>query len=332
MFKRIDYVDVFRGIGIIFMILGHMSFVTPHFDHYIHAFHMPMFYFASGLFFKTNLRITTYLKKLTKQIILPYVFFATIFSFIVVFRGEDTLKNVLSQVLTINNNGFPIAGALWFLTSFYFSQVILYILKKKINDDIVLTPIVVLSLIVGINFSKLFATRLYWSLDTSFVGLALIFLGYIVKKYNLLEKLISDKIGLTIILFLINCFLIMKTSYVNMRADIYPSTILFLINAVMSFLVYLNVSKIIIKYLFKTKFKKMLTVMGKNSIVSLCLNQFVILLFTKIFYKLKIDYYFLYVWHLNIIYYIVFSGIVILTLYFLSDKLINTRFKILFGK
>ena len=332
MFKRIDYVDVFRGIGIIFMILGHMSFVTPHFDHYIHAFHMPMFYFASGLFFKTNLRITTYLKKLTKQIILPYVFFATIFSFIVVFRGEDTLQNVLSQVLTINNNGFPIAGALWFLTSFYFSQVILYILKKKINDDIVLTPIVVLSLIVGINFSKLFATRLYWSLDTSFVGLALIFLGYIVKKYNLLEKLTSDKIGLTIILFLINCFLIMKTSYVNMRADIYPSTILFLINAVMSFLVYLNVSKIIIKYLFKTKFKKMLTVMGKNSIVSLCLNQFVILLFTKIFYKLKIDYYFLYVWHLNIIYYIVFSGIVILTLYFLSDKLINTRFKIFFGK
>lgn len=332
MSKRIDYVDIFRGIGIIFMILGHTSFVTPHFDHYIHAFHMPMFYFASGLFFKTNLRITTYLKKLTKQIILPYVFFATIFSFIVVFRGEDTLQNVLSQVLTINNNGFPIAGALWFLTSFYFSQVILYILKKKINDDIVLTPIVVLSLIVGINFSKLFATRLYWSLDTSFVGLALIFLGYIVKKYNLLEKLTSDKIGLTIILFLINCFLIMKTSYVNMRADIYPSTILFLINAVMSFLVYLNVSKIIIKYLFKTKFKKMLTVMGKNSIVSLCLNQFVILLFTKIFYKLKIDYYFLYVWHLNIIYYIVFSGIVILTLYFLSDKLINTRFKIFFGK
>lgn len=254
------------------------------------------------------------------------------FSFIVVFRGEDTLQNVLSQVLTINNNGFPIAGALWFLTSFYFSQVILYILKKKINDDIVLTPIVVLSLIVGINFSKLFATRLYWSLDTSFVGLALIFLGYIVKKYNLLEKLTSDRIGLTIILFLINCFLIMKTSYVNMRADIYPSTILFLINAVMSFLVYLNASKIIINYLPKTKFKKMLTVIGKNSIVSLCLNQFVILLFTKIFYKLKIDYYFLYVWHLNIIYYIVFSGIVILTLYFLSDKLINTRFKILFGK
>ena len=332
MTKRIDYVDVFRGIGIIFMILGHMSFVTPHFDHYIHAFHMPMFYFASGLFFKTNLRITTYLKKLTRQIILPYVFFATIFSFIVVFRGEDTLQNVLSQVLTINNNGFPIAGALWFLTSFYFSQVILYILKKKINDDIVLTPIVVLSLIVGINFSKLFATRLYWSLDTSFVGLALIFLGYIVKKYNLLEKLISDRIGLTIILFLINCFLIMKTSYVNIRADIYPSTILFLINAVMSFLVYLNASKIIINYLSKTKFKKMLAVIGKNSIVSLCLNQFVILFFTKIFYKLKIDYYFLYVWHLNIIYYIVFSGIVILTLYFLSDKLINTRFKIFFGK
>ena len=50
MSKRVDYVDIFRGIGIILMILGHMSFATTQFDHYIHAFHMPLFYFLQKYF------------------------------------------------------------------------------------------------------------------------------------------------------------------------------------------------------------------------------------------------------------------------------------------
>lgn len=50
---RVEYVDLFRGIGIIIMIMGHIGFGRL-FDHYIHAFHMPMFFFASGYFFKKS--------------------------------------------------------------------------------------------------------------------------------------------------------------------------------------------------------------------------------------------------------------------------------------
>ncbi len=49
--KRIDYVDLFRGVGIILMIMGHIGFGSK-FDYFIHAFHMPMFFFISGFFFK----------------------------------------------------------------------------------------------------------------------------------------------------------------------------------------------------------------------------------------------------------------------------------------
>ena len=49
--NRVEWMDVFRGTGIILMIMGHIGF-GDHFDIFIHAFHMPMFFFISGFFFK----------------------------------------------------------------------------------------------------------------------------------------------------------------------------------------------------------------------------------------------------------------------------------------
>lgn len=45
--KRVEYFDIFRGLGIILMIMGHIGF-GRYFDYFIHAFHMPMFFFAGG--------------------------------------------------------------------------------------------------------------------------------------------------------------------------------------------------------------------------------------------------------------------------------------------
>ena len=44
---RIDYIDLFRAFGIILMIMGHIKF-GGNFDKWIHAFHMPTFFFVSG--------------------------------------------------------------------------------------------------------------------------------------------------------------------------------------------------------------------------------------------------------------------------------------------
>ena len=47
--ERENYIDVVRGIGIVLMILGHVP-LSAHYDHFIHAFHMPMFFIISGYF------------------------------------------------------------------------------------------------------------------------------------------------------------------------------------------------------------------------------------------------------------------------------------------
>ena len=49
--NRIEYIDYYRAIGIVMMVMGHIGFGAT-FDKFIHAFHMPMFFFVSGFLYK----------------------------------------------------------------------------------------------------------------------------------------------------------------------------------------------------------------------------------------------------------------------------------------
>lgn len=72
---RIEYVDIFRAFGIILMVMGHIGFGEK-FDLFIHAFHMPMFFFISGFLFKNDsLPFVIFLRKKAKSLLLPYFVF-----------------------------------------------------------------------------------------------------------------------------------------------------------------------------------------------------------------------------------------------------------------
>lgn len=73
--QRLDYIDVFRSLGIIAMVMGHISFGGA-FDHFIHAFHMPMFCFISGFFYRRrDCSIGEYVGKKAKSLLIPYISF-----------------------------------------------------------------------------------------------------------------------------------------------------------------------------------------------------------------------------------------------------------------
>lgn len=48
--KRIDWIDVAKGIGIILMVMGHTS-MPDAINRWIYSFHMPLFFLLSGLLF-----------------------------------------------------------------------------------------------------------------------------------------------------------------------------------------------------------------------------------------------------------------------------------------
>ena len=310
--KRIKEIDMLRGIGIIYMILGHINFGVE-FDHYIHAFHMPFFFFIAGLFFKRkNLSFFSFFRKITRQLLLPYFFWGIFFCFLAYFMkvGVGNYSKSLINLFTINNSNLAIAGALWYLTCFYFCQLIIYVLNKYLKKEIFFGIGCISSMLIGFILSK-FNVVLWWSIVPSFVGVGIIYLGYIFKKTNLIEKIKQRNFVFIVFIFILNIYLIMNTGYVNMRIGLYPNYLMFFINLIMSVICYL----------------------GEYSIVPLCINQFIILFFNYILNKFN-----LYLTVLNLLndsillFNILYSLFIILIIYILTRVFIETKLRILFGK
>ena len=325
--KRIEYIDILRGICIVYMIAGHIDFKCIEFDHYIHAFHMPIFFIVSGLFYKDNTKID-YIVKLIKKLIIPYFIWTLIFLIIdnLTFIGTHTgFKNGLSIILTTNNENIPIAGALWFLTAFFISNVIYYFISK-ISVETIKTILCFIIMLIGVYLYRITNINLWWSLNSALVGVGLLELGYQFKKYNLLEKTIIKSNILLILMIIINTIVIMLTGYVNMRTNTYPIIILFIANLLLSLIVYLNISK---RLEIINIVSKPLKLLGKESIIPLCLNQVVILLYTTVIEKIIL--------HGNYNKYIIIIRLFILllsliTVFFLTKLMSNTKLKKLFGK
>lgn len=315
--KRITYIDLFRGFGILFMIMGHIGFGGI-FKHFIHAFHMPMFFFISGYFYKKdNISFSSLLLKKGKTLLIPYFSFGLIYFFILFINSKSL--NTLYHLMFINTEGLPIAGALWFLVAIFFVGIFYYFLDKKL-DEITMNIIIFIISIIGNTAIYLFPFRLPWALDASFVGLGIFHIARLMKKnsnfFNLnILKTIFLGISTTIAIFI--------NGYINMREGTYAFIPLFWINAIASSIFGFNICRIIEEKNILKKIVKTIEHIGRNSIIYLCLNQAVSKTVSRIFQCLNIPIILLKIT-------VLFVSLIIL---WYCDKLINhTKLKVLIGK
>lgn len=274
--KRFDEIDILKSIGIILMIMGHIGFGEI-FDHYIHAFHMPMFYLISGfLYRKSNLCFKSFVLKMSRSLLIPYVIFA-FFHLIIQSVLKMNIEPIwLINIFSFNTDYLAISGALWFLTSLFFVDVIYYLLDRIDNSHLKFVSTVCVT--VGGYIIPLFF-RLPLALDTSMMGIGLFAIGrygktFIMKNHKLSSLIIGR------VVFIAGSIISFINGYVNVRLGMYSNPILFFIAAV--FITYGL-------YLFCLKVGRMQNIVlkemkfiGRNSIVYVCLNQLILLVPNKI--------------------------------------------------
>jgi fucose 4-O-acetylase-like acetyltransferase len=79
--------DLLKGIGMILVLIGHVSVPMVIFND-IYLFHMPLFFFASGCFFKLKQQsFKEYITKNAKRLLIPYLFFLSVFFFFNLFEA-----------------------------------------------------------------------------------------------------------------------------------------------------------------------------------------------------------------------------------------------------
>ena len=143
--NRIHWVDIYKGLAIILMILGHTS--SP-INNYIYLFHMSAFFFISG--YTTNFEkytFTQYLNKKFVSLIVPYlsiniIYF--IFHYILellkisTFIYDPSTDLKLSPIRIINyltsfTSTDPLGGATWFLVTLFEVSIFCFVLTKIVK-------------------------------------------------------------------------------------------------------------------------------------------------------------------------------------------------------
>jgi fucose 4-O-acetylase-like acetyltransferase len=129
--KRIAYLDVAKGIGILLVALAHadVSLFSPYLHKFIYAFHMPLFFFLSGYFFKPGISFWAQLKKRFNSLLKPY--FVTILLIYIVSLSFTNMRfaNVFGRILkSLYATGYYIDWTqLWFLPSLFVTALFAFL-------------------------------------------------------------------------------------------------------------------------------------------------------------------------------------------------------------
>ena len=222
--KRIEWIDMLRGFAIICVILGHRQYggVAKLFGVEIYSFHIPLFFFLSGIVFsiKKNYTFKSFVVKKIKTILLPMVFFSLIqilFNYVyhglIVGVSKYTLQHMIDKCIGIvcQLRDGKYQSTLWFLTCLFVTQLLLYWIIKTLKDKTM--PILIALLVcfaIGAVYMSLGLPRLPWEIDCSFVTVFFTGLGYLFKKENIL-KTMFNKLWLIPILIVLN----VTTMYAN---------------------------------------------------------------------------------------------------------------------
>lgn len=176
--KRIEFVDLAKGICIILVILNHYDnvfFFVPNFQ----ALRMPLYFVLSGLFFK-DYTPTAFVTKKINNILIPFAFWlglAVIWGMLF----EDISISAIYDWAYMHN--IYLNFVLWFLICLFLTNIIFYSLQKILHG-LSLTVGVLAVAAIGVFLGQSEVRLLAW-LDTACTGLPFFYLGYSLKSFFL---------------------------------------------------------------------------------------------------------------------------------------------------
>lgn len=94
--KRIGYIDIARGLGILIIVLAHndLAGYHPTLHKFIYSFHIPLFFFLSGMFFRPARPFGETIRRRFNTLMKPYFF--TLF---MIYLGEAAFSNMTFPVI-----------------------------------------------------------------------------------------------------------------------------------------------------------------------------------------------------------------------------------------
>ena len=282
---RLNYIDILKGIGILFVIFSHSGAENWFMSHF-GDFFVPLFFIASGFTFgnKDNSFFPVFLKR-SKRLLVPYAFFSIL---LLVLYHRFALLDVLGVVYSRYclfpydsvNNMILMGGGnppLWFLTSMLTAFIPFWLLWKYPKYSLLL-----LSVYIVYTFACQFLPILLpWSLDTACLTGSLIYAGYFMRQHETLlfkKPYLGD--ALLLVFFVLFCNL---NGSDNLSVREYGHSFLFYyIICILGTWILMRLSKT----LEHTILCGFLQKLGQHSLVIFCIQMFLLRICYQVFHGL----------------------------------------------
>lgn len=288
--NRDELWDVLKGIGIILVILGHMGL----WNEFIYSFHMPLFFFLSGVLYKnrTCKELISYIKL---RLLIPYLIWSVGLTLIAYFAASlwrngilDKFSRLKEAFINIFLGGGPlnvieVCPAIWYLTATIIVLIIYSIInriKKVRYKNAVIMICALLGVVLAINgemgLFNIVAALLavpFWHAgrcfrDRKYIldnGLLYFFRGGVFTAANILLTKINGRVHMY-------------------RGILGKSFLLFYINAFCGIAMCVCIAYII-KKLHLKYICRILAILGKRTLGILCIHMILIYGFKLIFFN-----------------------------------------------
>ncbi len=136
--KRLDYIDMVKGIGIVLVVIGHSTYVSEPVLTWLTSFHMPLFFVVSGMLFAHKDSAAepfgSYVRKRFCGMMIPYFWFSLIYlgvDYYYLYAHPQVIDQAFINSAWLQALSFFGISVLWFLPTIFVGEVSLYGLIRK---------------------------------------------------------------------------------------------------------------------------------------------------------------------------------------------------------
>ena len=222
--KRIQWIDMAKGYGMLFVIAAHCDVGVL--GRWMYTFHLPLFFMLSGYVFSCQYSIKEFFLKKCKTILVPYFLLGiplVIFQWWEYYsmgycRGTDILY-IFLQLLVQKR-----MWTLWFLACLFCVQMVFYFLARYIKDLRWIGLSCLTTTVLGYVYYLKGGSSLPWNFDTSWMAITFFYIGYAYKKKRPnIDRFLDNKryaiplFGLMVLLNLGLAVLNLQLGYTNLE-------------------------------------------------------------------------------------------------------------------
>lgn len=191
--QRIDFVDLVKGICIILVVMSHVGGFFDRLDYHsmITCFRMPLYFFISGIFFKSYSGFGNFTLRKINKLLIPFIFFylsawVLMYASYMLVPGLFRLPVRVSELLYIfqDHNLIRFNPPIWFLLALFNCNLLFYLVHYLRDKHLSLFFIVILLIgAIGFYLGK-YHISLPLYMDVAMTALPFYSLGFWIRRYN----------------------------------------------------------------------------------------------------------------------------------------------------